>query len=505
MMAVGLMLAGLGCHRETDGAPGAKPAQSQRSLPAASQAASGGTGGAVEVTPKISPVPEARALSRAFTTAAHAVRPSVVRLDVESRAGRGPTLGGGGGMPDIPPMLRRFFEFDRGGGQLAPVPTRGTGSGLLLDGAGHILTNNHVIHGATKVTIQLADGRSFDGKVVGTDPLTDVGVVRVEKPPAGLTAARLGNSDDLEIGEWVIAVGSPLGMDQTVTVGVVSGVGETGSHFRFESGERVRKYIQTDAKINPGNSGGPLVNLEGEVIGVNTLINVGPGGSYGFAIPINQARQVAQALIKEGRVRYPYIGVTIVGLRDAPEDVLQKLGEHPKDGVLVSAVTPGGPAAQAGIEPGEVITKVGARDVKTAADVLGEVSEHKIGETVSIGVARGGKERAVEVTIGELPTTPDVAANEQKLGIALQTLTAPVASSLGLEPRIKGAVVTEVQPESPAERAGLGVGDVIREIDRKPIATADQAVAALRAGSGSHLLRVTNGSGTRFVTLSPTS
>src|SRR5262249_39106975 len=155
----------------------------------------------------------------------------------------------------------------------------GTGSGIIVDEAGDILTSSHVVRDFQKVTIQLPDERSFAARVVGTDPLTDVGVVRIEKAPSGLVAARLGDSDKLRIGEWALAVGSPLGLDQTVTVGIISGVGATGSHFRFESGERVRKYIQTDAKINPGNSGGPLVNLVGEVIGINTLINVGPGGS----------------------------------------------------------------------------------------------------------------------------------------------------------------------------------------------------------------------------------
>src|SRR5262249_52796594 len=200
--------------------------------------------------------------------------------------------------------------------------------GVILDGAGDVLTNGHVVRGARKVTLELADQRKFAARVVGTDPLTDVGVVRFESLPPGLVAARLGDSDRLRIREWTIAVGSPLGMDQTVTVGIISAVGATGSHFRFESGERIRKYIQTDAKINPGNSGGPLVNLEGEVVGINTLINVGPGGSYGFAIPINQAWQVAGLLIRDGHVRYPYIGVSVSTLSDVPKVVRDHAGTN---------------------------------------------------------------------------------------------------------------------------------------------------------------------------------
>ena len=238
-----------------------------------------------------------------------------------------------------------------------------------------MLTNGHVVRGARKVTIGLADQRKFAARVIGTDPLTDVGVVRFEKPPPGLVAARLGDSDRLRIGEWTIAVGSPLGMDQTVTVGIISGVGATGSHFRFESGERVRKYIQTDAKINPGNSGGPLVNLEGEVVGINTLINVGPGGSYGFAIPINQAWQVAGLLIKDGHVRYPYIGVAVSTLSDVPKALRDRVGTNlPPEGALVSSVAPGGPADGAGLAAGDVITKIAGRVVKTGSDVVAGIS-----------------------------------------------------------------------------------------------------------------------------------
>jgi serine protease Do len=320
------------------------------------------------VTPKIAPSAEARALSDAFASAAQAIRPSVVRLDVEG-AREGQTGAGdrGLGPDDLPDFLRHFFEAPQGSSPAPHETVRGTGSGVIIDGAGNILTNSHVVRGTSKVTIKLADDRSFPGKVIGTDPMTDVGVVRFEKVPSGLVAARLGNSDTLRTGDWAIAVGSPLGMEQTVTAGIISGVGETGSHFRFLSGERVRKYIQNDAKINPGNSGGPLVNLEAEVIGINTLINVGPGGSYGFAIPINQAAEVENQLIKEGRVRYPYIGASIVSVADAPEELKTKVGETlPKDGAIVAAVTPGGPAAQAGIQPGDVITELAGRHVKTA-------------------------------------------------------------------------------------------------------------------------------------------
>jgi len=455
-----------------------------------------------EVTPKLEPTAEAQALSNAFAGAAQAIRSSVVRIDVE---GLPPdAVAPRHAPPDMPDFLRRFFDQDAPA--TPPSALHGTGSGVIVDGAGDVLTNGHVVRGARKVTIELADQRKFSARVIGTDPLTDVGVVRFENAPSGLLAARLGNSDRLRIGEWTIAVGSPLGMDQTVTVGIISAVGATGSHFRFESGERVRKYIQTDAKINPGNSGGPLVNLEGEVVGINTLINVGPGGSYGFAIPINQAWQVAGVLIKDGHVRYPYIGVAVSTLGDVPKALRDRVGTNlPPEGAFVSSVAPSGPADGAGLEAGDVITKIAGRVVKTGSDVVAAISEQRIGGSVGVSFARDGRIHAVDVKVRDFPAerTPAADAGPARLGLALQTLTEPLASSLGIAPDTKGAVVTEVAPGSPAEKAALAPGDVILEIDKQPVTSADDAVALIRAGKGPRLVRITNAAGARYVTVAP--
>jgi serine protease Do len=327
-------------------------------------------------------------------------------------------------------------------------------------------------------------------------------VVKFEKAPAGLVAARLGDSDKLRIGQWIIAVGSPLGMAQTVTAGIVSGVGETGSDFRFISGERVRKYIQTDAEINPGNSGGPLVSLEGEVLGLNTLINVGPGGSYGFAIPINQVSRVAATLIKEGRVRYPYIGVSVVAVADIPDALREQLGQGlPQAGAIVASVAPGGPADAAGLKPGDIVTKVAGRPIKRSGDLVADISDQAIGGDVVVDYTRGANSGSLHVKVGEYPVEP--ASGEGRIGVALQSLTQPLAKSLGLDPRTKGAVVIEVTPGSPAEQSGLVVGDVIRQIDRRPVPNADDAVAAIRSGKGARLLRVVSAAGTRLVTVAP--
>ena len=471
---------------------------------------------AAAVTPKTETPNEAKVLSHAFSSVAKALAPSVVRIEVEVGApataermhGRGfPAPGQGGDDDDnVPPFFRRFFEFGPGegfGGGPNPGPSHGVGSGFILDTSGNIVTNRHVIQGATKVTVTLNDGKEYPAKVIGKDAQTDVAVVRLEKPPASLTAARLGDSDKLEVGEWVVAVGSPLGLEQTVTAGIVSGKGRPGRHVQM-SGKRVRGYIQTDAKINPGNSGGPLVNLDGEVVGVNTLIQVGAGGSYGFAIPVNEVRRVAQVLLKEGRVRYPYLGIMLTDVKDLDDAQKAKLGKNlPAAGAVVAELTPGAPAGKAGIRPGDVITGINNQKVTNSSDVVDYVSSQNIGANVTLRYERDGKPGTLAVTLGELPDE-DARQPESsgKIGMALQTLSPDVADSLGMDRGTKGAVITDVLSGSTAERAGLKPGDVIVEVDRRNVSTADEAIQALRAPQkNGHLLRVRGASGTRFVTI----
>jgi serine protease Do len=450
------------------------------------------------VTPKTEAPNEARALSAAFSAVARALRPSVVRIDVEI-APRFAQRGEGAGDEDeqMAPFLRRFFQFGPGMPEPSPGPQRGTGSGVVLDARGDIITNRHVVSGATKVKVTFNDGREFAAKTLGTDPETDVAVIRLDQPPRDLVAARIGDSDALEVGEWVLAIGSPLGLDQTVTAGIVSGKGKVGRHVQM-SGGRVRHYIQTDAKINPGNSGGPLVNLSSEVVGINTLINTGPGGAYGFAIPINQVRRVAESLMKEGRVRYAYLGVLVGDVSET--DAAAK--PAPAGGAaLVSEVTPGGPAAQAGVRAGDFITDLDGKKMDGAGDVIDYVSTRGIGAHVAVGLWRDGKRQPVDVVLGELPSQ-DGRGARAKLGLALQTLTPRLAESLGLDPRTRGAVVAEVAEGGQAAAAGVREGDVILEIDRQRVATAEDAVAALGAPrKGGHLVRVATAGGLRYITL----
>jgi serine protease Do len=454
-------------------------------------------GGAV--TPKTEAPSEARVLSSAFSAVARALRPSVVRIDVEI-ASRGGQNGGGEEDEDsrMAPFLRRFFG--PGTPEPPPGPQRGTGSGVVMDARGDIVTNRHVVSGATNVKVTFSDGREFSAKTLGMDSETDVAVIRLDTPPRDLVAARLGDDDKLEVGEWVLAVGSPLGLDQTVTAGIVSGKGKVGRHVQM-SGGRVRHYIQTDAKINPGNSGGPLVNLSSEVVGINTLINTGPGGAYGFAIPINQVRRVAESLLKEGRVRYAYLGVLVGDLNEM--DPAAAKAAPSGTSAFVSEVTPGGPAAKAGLHPGDFITDIDGKKMDGAGDVIDYVSTRGIGTHVALGVWREGKRQTVDVALGELPSKDGRGAGApSKIGLALQTLTPQLAESLGLDPRTRGAVVAEATPGGQAAAAGVREGDVILEIDRQRVATSDEAVALLGAPrKGGHLVRLATAGGLRYITL----
>jgi serine protease Do len=464
-----------------------------------------------ELTPKLGVPKVAEELTNAFAGAAGAIRGSVVRVNVEMGEGAKSGVAWRGqsrsDVPDLRDPLERLFDFglpDLGERGAPPPEARlAVGSGFVLDAAGHVLTNSHVVERASKITVQLPDDRQLAAKVVGRDQFTDLAVLAIEKTPKDLTVARLGDSNHLRVGQWVLAVGSPLGLDQSVTAGIVSGLGRTGGRMRM-SGERVQRYIQTDAAINPGNSGGPLVTLAAEVVGVNTLIDVGPGGAYGFAIPIQQASVVAEALMKEGRVRYPYLGVEVVAIEDLSSEARQPLSDKaPREGALVAAVIPGGPAAAAGLRNGDVILEIGDSKIKNARDIIDVVTGQNIGSKVRVTYWRDGEKRSADITIGELGGGSRVEATRQvHIGIALQTVDASIARSLGLPRNTRGAVVTDVEPDSRAAKAGLIPGDVIVELDRKPVTSAAEVVGAMEEGGPrARLLRVRSGTGTRFVAI----
>lgn len=328
-------------------------------------------------------------------TVVDSVGPAVVRID----SARTVTAQAPDGLND--PLLRRFF------GSAVPEQTervlRGTGSGFVIDTNGLILTNAHVVDGADRVRVTLTDGREFDGEVIGEDPVTEIAVIRIQAN--NLPTIPLGNSEGIRVGEWAIAIGNPLGLDKTVTIGVISAT-DRSSRDIGAMDKRV-DFIQTDAAINPGNSGGPLLNARGEVIGVNTAIISGAQG-LGFAIPINTAQRIAQELITTGRVEHAYMGVQMITLTPAIRERLKNLSEgrvtvQAERGVLIGRVASNSPAAQAGLRPGDVIQQIENQSVATAGEVQQVIQNRKVGDLVRLQIQRDGQPRTVELRLGRLP------------------------------------------------------------------------------------------------------
>ncbi|MGF1480005.1 MAG: trypsin-like peptidase domain-containing protein [Cyanophyceae cyanobacterium] len=279
-------------------------------------------------------------------------------------------------------------------------PSQGTGSGFIVSADGTILTNAHVVNGAEQVTVTLGDGRSLTGEVLGQDSLTDVAVVQVAAND--LPAVSLGNSESLQIGEWAIAIGNPLGLDNTVTAGIISGTGRSGGAIGSPN-TRV-SFIQTDAAINPGNSGGPLLNQQGQVIGINTAI-IGRAQGLGFAIPIDRAREIADQLIAQGEVEHPYLGVQMVTLTPAVREELNRdLNLQTDEGVVIVDVASSSPALRAGLQSGDVIEQVGGQSVQTAAQVQQAVSDSTIGEELAVQINRNGRRLTITVQPGQFPS-----------------------------------------------------------------------------------------------------
>ncbi|MDJ0601102.1 MAG: HhoA/HhoB/HtrA family serine endopeptidase [Crocosphaera sp.] len=322
------------------------------------------------------------------------VGPAVVRIDASRTV-----------KTNVPPMFedpffRRFF-----GSQVPNMPQeeiqRGTGSGFILSKDGKILTNAHVIAGTQEVTVTLKDGRTFTGKVLGTDPVTDVAVIDIEAD--NLPTAKAGNSDTLNVGEWAIAIGNPLGLDNTVTTGIISATGRRSSQVGV--GDKRVNFIQTDAAINPGNSGGPLLNARGEVIGINTAIFRNAQG-IGFSIPINKAQEIANQLIAKGTVEHPYMGIQMVEITPEIKEKLQETGGltvNADSGILIVKVVPNSPAAAAGLEAGDIIQAINQKPLETPSEVQKAVEQVEVGNTIPVEVERNGKLLSLSVKVGVLP------------------------------------------------------------------------------------------------------
>ncbi|AUX48326.1 uncharacterized protein SOCE26_098600 [Sorangium cellulosum] len=445
----------------------AAPAPAPRAAPAlappSSAAAAAGTA-------------DLRRLGEAFADVADKVGPAVVQIEV--------TVG-----ENVSSPLRWF----RDGGQ-----RRGLGSGVIFSSDGGILTNNHVIDEARAITVRLRDGRMFAGRIAGRDPATDLAVIRIDAKD--LPTATFADSDAARVGAWVVAIGSPFGLGHTVTTGVLSAKGRGGVGVND-----VEDYLQTDASINPGNSGGPLVDLDGRVLGINTMV-VSRGQGIGLAVPANMARRVAEQLLRTGRVERAWMGV---GMQDLTPQLAAVMPNAPRAGALVNAVSPGGPAARSNLQPGDVITSVGARSVRDAQDVLRELFRHNAGETLALEVVRGGRRYQTQVTLAARSEPPPPALPVQRapgqhpgLGLTLRDAPAPrgeadaagesdprsTARSTGRPAGRAVARVVSVASDSPAERAGIRPGDVILEADARRTPTSAQVEEAAR--DGDLLLRV---------------
>jgi serine protease Do len=469
---------------------------------------------------------QANTLSDAFRNSADKVLPAVVsiRNEVQPKLARADRGDRGGetrsqrgvrpqlpkGLGELDPFLKRFFdELPEGGGGMfeAPKgPRLSSGSGVIIDPSGIILTNNHVVQGGGKVTVRLHDGREFTASEVKTDPNTDLAIVRIKA--SGLPAATLGNSDRMRIGDWVLAIGQPFGLENTVTKGIVSATGRAVGITRYD------EFIQTDAAINPGNSGGPLVNLQGEVIGINTAINSSSGGfqGVGFAIPSSLAKWVSTQLIKEGKVHRAYLGV---GIQKIDQSIAAQL-DVPTQGALVTEVQPDSPAAKAGFQPQDVIVEFGGSKITSPGQLTGVVSRSPINSNQHVAVLRNGKHVDLTVNLREMPTNYGERASRQnesseegaeskhydKLGLQVGPLTNDVAQQLGLS-GTSGVVITAVENGSPADKAGLAPSQVITQVGRKSVKSVAEFEAEAKNASPEKgvLLLVRSAEGSRFVVL----
>ncbi|HEU4370488.1 MAG TPA: Do family serine endopeptidase [Methylomirabilota bacterium] len=412
-----------------------------------------------------------QAMEEAFSAAADRVTPAVVNVSTTPR--RPPP-----GSTDDPQRFREFFGeefYERYLRRRPREEPRAGGSGVIVDPAGYILTNNHVIENARDITVRLSDSRKFTATLVGRDPKTDLAVLKVDAP-APLPAAEMGDSERLRVGQWVIAIGNPFGLDRTVTAGIVSATARTRVGVTT-----YENFIQTDASINPGNSGGPLLSLDGRVVGINTAI-VAAGQGIGFSIPINEAKSVMAQLIARGRVVRGWLGIAI---QDVTDELASSFGVREREGVLVTDVMRDGPAEAAGLRPGDVIVELSGTRIREVPDLQRRVAAVAPGQTVAVGIVRDQSPQRVSVRIGEMPAEePQVAAVDPEpegFGLQIEALAPDTAERLGLS-FSHGLLVTDVAAGGPADRAGLRRGDVILEVDRRPVHDARALQQALAAG-----------------------
>jgi len=417
-------------------------------------------------TPEVAAADAPRMVPENFSHLAEVAKPAVVNIRTEK------TVQGGG------KVFRHFFGNPFGGRERDPFrdffgpfeegpskefKQRSLGSGFIIDKEGFIVTNNHVVEGADQIKVRLADDQEYDATVVGRDPKTDLALIKIEGAK-DLVPLPMGDSDTQEVGTWVVAIGSPFGLEQTVTAGIVSAKGRIIGSGPYDD------FVQTDASINPGNSGGPLVNMNGEVIGINTAI-VASGQGIGFAIPINMAKDIIAQLKSKGEVTRGWMGV---GIQDLTPELAEYYKVKGETGVLVTQIFEGDPADKAGIKANDIITAVNGEPVTSSRELSRRIAALGVGQKAKITIMRDGREKTVTVETAKRQEEQALASKEaesdEKLGLSLQSLEPDMAARLGYDEAEKGVLVTGVESGSKADKAGVQQGDLVKEINRKPVA-----------------------------------
>lgn len=438
--------------------------------------------------------------SRAFSEIVKAVSPSVVNISSTKTIKRQPT--------PFDDFFDFFYPFPDGRGK--KWKEQSLGSGVIVSSDGYIVTNNHVVEQADEIKVTMIDKKTYRAKIIGADPKTDIAIIKIDAK--GLPELRAGNSDNLQVGEFVLAIGNPFGLTHTVTMGIISAVG------RADVGiADYENFIQTDAAINPGNSGGPLVNIKGEFIGINTAIFSKTGGyqGIGFAVPSNMVLLVKEQLIKEGKVTRGWLGVTI---QDISPEIAAKFGLNTAEGALVSDVAKGGPASKAGIMRGDIILEVDGKRISDVANLRNIIAQSKIGSHVQIKIFRpsqtGGKEIVLTAVIMELQAEnveaipgslqPPSLGDNALTGITVMEMNPAIAKQLGLDRDEKGVVVVKIEQGTSAEEAGIKKGDLIQEIDRNRVNNLDDFNKLVsRIKPDDTVLLFINRSGRRFYVVLP--
>jgi len=462
-------------------------------------------GSSVGICEDVSSIDTLRQMGKAFATIAGQASPAVVGLEVEKTISyQQPSIEGWPFGDPFSPFeddpFDHFFRRRSPRRYEAPKqrPRTDKGSGFIISTDGYILTNNHLAEDADKITVKLGDGRKFEAKVIGTDPESDVAALKIDAED--LSYLELADSDALEVGEWVLAIGNPFGLSHTVTAGIVSAKGRRVGLTSFDD------FIQTDAAINPGNSGGPLLNLDGKVVGINTAMVSRSGGNMGIglAIPINMAKSIYEQLLESGTVTRGYLGVVIQELTD---DLAKSFGMEGVKGVLLPDVTEGSAAAEAGIKKGDIVVEFDGEPMEDKDDFRNHVAMLKPGTKVEIVILRDGNRKTLTVELGERPKQFGAAASEksealEELGITVQNLTDDLAERLGYE-GMSGVVVSGVEPGSLAAAGGIQPGMLIQEVNRQQIKNTKDFYEALEKASeeGTILLYINNGQYSQYIVL----